>query len=216
MPYPVLSFEGGDLSSSDKEALEDSLVRAVSTVAPVLEEDFKGLHVSVTSSEYVIPDFGCGAMTFDASSVQFRHRPGDRAALDNLARLAYPFAVHELSHVRRWREGVYETDPVARCVFEGLATVLERDYGGWSPPWSAYDTHSARVWLQEVARLGVGTLGEDYLYDHPDGRRWIAYKTGTYVVDEAISTGADIGMLTSLPATDITEVAGLTDAIVGV
>jgi uncharacterized protein YjaZ len=83
-------------------------------------------------------------------------------------------------------------------VSEGLATVFERDYASGDPLWGRYeDDRTMRQWLSELLAQG-DSINEDYLFDHPDGRRWIAYKTGAWVVDRVLhSTKVSFQWLTT-------------------
>jgi hypothetical protein len=64
--------------------------------------------------------------------------------------------------------GARRTSFMDGVVSEGLATAFERDAGGRLPPW----------------------------FQHPDGRRRIGYRAGTYIADQAIaasgSSAADL------------------------
>jgi hypothetical protein len=46
------------------------------------------------------------------------------------------------------------------------------------------------------------------MFQHPDGRRWIAYKVGTYLVDRAIAaSGKSSAELVLTPTREVLEMA---------
>ncbi len=50
------------------------------------------------------------------------------------------------------------------------------------------------------------------MYQHPDGRRWIGYRAGTYIADRAISeSGRSAAELVLIPNEEILKLAGITD-----
>lgn len=99
---------------------------------------------------------------------------------------------HELNHAAYFAAISPEKDLslVEDAIFEGLATVFERDYsGGSKPAFSNYENDVVmREWLSEITDLGEAKDKlNNYKLIHPDGRRWISYKTGTWIVDRAIA-----------------------------
>ena len=67
-------------------------------------------------------------------------------------------------------------------------------------------------WVDELLALPVSGLDsyEQWVFQHDDGRRWIAYCAGTYVVDLAIArSGMSSVELVQLPTDEVLELAGL-------
>ena len=54
------------------------------------------------------------------------------------------------------------------------------------PLWGLYDKKVIKDWVEEIRALPDGIVNDEYLYLHSDGRKWIGYKVGTYIVDEAM------------------------------
>jgi len=109
---------------------------------------------------------------------------------------------HEMNHAARFNLGIWHASFLDDCILEGLATVFERDH--IAPPlWADYPKNVA-VWLKEIED-NMDTLDRtQYLYTHDDGRRWIGYKVGTYLVDEAMkNSGKSIEELTKLECKDV-------------
>lgn len=96
---------------------------------------------------------------------------------------------HECHHlVRLWVGGekIRSGSVMDAVVAEGMATAFERDFTGRVPLWSVYPVDVAG-WVSELLALPKSELRfrDRWMYQHPDGRRWIAYRAGTYVVDRA-------------------------------
>lgn len=116
-------------------------------------------------------------------------------------------AMHELNHAAHFSFFPDDDSPlIEEAVFEGLATVFERDYaGGEQPGFAKYeDEATMRDWLDEILLAQEqGGKREDLKYMHPDGRRWVLYKTGCWVVDAAMrESGKSIVELMPLPLGD--------------
>jgi len=102
------------------------------------------------------------------------------------------------------------------AIYEGCATVFEREYAGVSPLWGEYKQHSPKElakWRDAMAAISV----EDYrgeknglwdkwaFYDKEDGKRWKVYKTGVWVADRAIeNSGIKILGMRRMLAKEIT------------
>jgi uncharacterized protein YjaZ len=109
---------------------------------------------------------------------------------------------HELDHVVRAAVFVDRRlrDHVVR---EGLATAFERDYGGKVPPWGEYPPEIAQ-WTTELLEQPDDAPRGPWLFDHPDGRRWIGLRVGTYLVDRAMkATGKTSAGLVETPTDEI-------------
>ncbi|TAH35173.1 hypothetical protein EYC59_02510 [Candidatus Saccharibacteria bacterium] len=116
---------------------------------------------------------------------------------------------HEMNHAARYNLGIWHESFLDSCLLEGLATVFEREYAETTPLWGAYPSNCDE-WLQEVQRLGEGIDTGQYMFAHEDGRKWIGYKIGTYLVDQALQrSGKTIVELTQLTCSDIMNLAGV-------
>jgi uncharacterized protein YjaZ len=91
--------------------------------------------------------------------------------------------------------GARRTSFMDGVVSEGLATAFERDAGGRLPPWGQYP-QEASAWVAELLQLPLTAPYERWMFQHPDGRRRIGYRAGTYIADQAIaasgSSAADL------------------------
>ncbi len=123
---------------------------------------------------------------------------------------------HELHHMVR-DAGIPRTSFMDGVVSEGMASVFERDFGGASYPFMEYPDN-ALEWVAELAELpDLDYFSEDgieqrrqYMREHPDGRRRIGYRAGTYLVDQAMHvSGLSAADLVSTPTGDILRMAGV-------
>jgi hypothetical protein len=90
-------------------------------------------------------------------------------------------------------------------VTDGLAIAFERDFAGVSPPWSKYPDN-AMDWVHELMALPSTTPWDRLPSD--DGRRWIGFKTGTYLADRAMrASGRSSAQLVSTPADTLIRMA---------
>ena len=124
-----------------------------------------------------------------------------------------PLLFHELNHVVRKqgqsREALTQRTLLDFVVSEGLATVFERDQGGGHPPWGQYP-QEVQEWVEEMIALPANASHQQWMFQHSDGRRWIGYKAGTYLVDRAVeaaglSSSVD---LVEVPTAKVFELAG--------
>lgn len=128
--------------------------------------------------------------------------------LETVIRNIRPSVFHEMNHASRYNIPIFHKSLIDACIMEGLATVFERDYTGSAPLHGEYP-ESVIDWLAEIRGLGDTRSWEEYMFIHPDGRRWIGYKVGTYIVDEAIKRSEkSVIELTQMECTDIIDAAG--------
>ncbi len=110
---------------------------------------------------------------------------------------------HEFHHLVRGSTGSTLID---QAVTEGLATAFERDFAGVDPPWARYPA-DASDWVKELLSQ-PSTAGREWLYQHPDGRRWIGMRAGTYLVDRAMAqTGRTSADLVFATTADVLQMA---------
>jgi hypothetical protein len=116
--------------------------------------------------------------------------------------------VHEFHHLARFASCREEPSLVGSAVVEGLGTVFEREVTGRMPPWGTYDSSTIDGWIAELRAQPPDVDTAPWLFVHPDGRRWIAYRAGTRLVERACEAmDATAGDLVTVSATDIVEAA---------
>jgi uncharacterized protein YjaZ len=156
-----------------------------------------------------IPELGLGAWAKNAELIILAIDPGipygEKETLTRVRGLVF----HELNHTVRLKAGLWQKSFIDNCVFEGLGTAFERDFAKSAPLWGIYKKNEAKEWLEEVSSVAANDH-YDYMYRHADGRRWIGYKVGTYIVDQAKEiSGKSIPELTTLDYVEIKQLAGI-------
>ena len=139
----------------------------------------------VRSGKDVIPELGAGATAIAPDWVQWTVDPDNAQGVVTIAETHLRGALfHEFHHLVRGTAINSET-LMDHVVTEGLATVFERDFAGISRPWAQYPD-DVSAWLDELLKQPATATRSDWMGQHPDGRRWIGMKAGTYLVDRAM------------------------------
>lgn len=101
-------------------------------------------------------------------------------------------------------------DVIEHAVTEGMATAFERDFGGANRPWGEHPPEGSG-WEAELLALPTDAPNRAWLFAHPDGRRWIGYRTGTAWVDRATAkSGRTSADLVATPTAEVLSLAGVT------
>lgn len=158
----------------------------------------------------LIPETGDSGHTHNSELIELAFDPTrEEAGLQTILNNVRPTVFHEMNHAARWHSKVHDETFLGWCVFEGLATAFERDYSGVNPLWSEYPD-DVRDWVTEIIEAGDIIDFASYMYRHDDGRRWIGYKVGTYIVDQAKErSGKSIPELTQLDYHEILSLVGI-------
>lgn len=131
----------------------------------------------------------------------------DEDGIEKLLVSARAVVYHEMNHAARFHVPIYHKTFFDNCIFEGLGSAFERDYAGAKVLWAEYPDNVAD-WVEEIISLPQAPNWWDYAFRHPDGRRWMAYKIGTYIVDQAKQkSGKLIPDLTRLSGDEILRLA---------
>jgi uncharacterized protein YjaZ len=119
-----------------------------------------------------------------------------------------PTLFHELHHLARDAR-VPRVSLMDSVVSEGMATAFERDFGNVNPPWAAAPPE-VMEWTRELLALPDDAPRNVWLHRHPDGRRWIGLRVGTFLVDRAMkASGRSSAELVATPTAEILEMAGV-------
>lgn len=196
---------GKDFADSYKAEVK----RAYRDASKLMPFGSKRLNFFVQPNPYgVIPETGSGGQTINSEVIMLVFDPKLGLGEETILKNARATAFHEMNHAARWHKSIWHTTTLDMCIFEGLATVFEREHAASKPLWGLYDSKIVRSWLQEVELLADGVLSDEYRFSHPDGRRWISYKVGTYIVDEAMKhSGKSVVELTQMECADILKLA---------
>lgn len=144
------------------------------------------LTLHVDSGKDVIPELGATATPMPPNWVAWMVDPDRPEGVVKIAEAHLRGALfHEFHHLVRLN-AMEVTSLMDRVVLEGLATAFERDFAGVSYPWGQYPADASQ-WVDELIALPPETNTGDWLAKpRPDGRRWVGYRAGTYLVDRAM------------------------------
>lgn len=209
----IVLFAESDVWTQDLE-FREQLARAIRQayqeareLLPEIPEDVT--FVCEANELDTIPETGSGGYTRHSRFIVISINPGFPSGKEKIISDMRGVVFHELHHAARYESGVYHRTFLEIAIMEGLATVFERDYASSKPLWGNYNSEDARLWLQEV----IDTTDLDhyqYMFKHPDGRRWVGYKVGTYIIDRATkASDKSILELTALTGDEILTLAGI-------
>lgn len=163
-----------------------------------------------TAAYECIPETGDGGYTKNSRLIILSLDPGLPYGEEKVLASTRCTLFHELHHAARFEAGIFHPTFLDSCIMEGLATVFERDRAECQPLWGLYKPEEAEVWLQEIIAQGDNVPHYPYMYRHNDGRRWIGYKVGTYLIDKVLkASGKSIEELTILECGEIKRLAGV-------
>ncbi|MGB5431034.1 DUF2268 domain-containing putative Zn-dependent protease [Eudoraea sp.] len=120
---------------------------------------------------------------------------------------------HEFHHLSRgWaiKDNKFEYGISIAMVNEGLAVVFSEEYTDLAfeaenPP----QEDVANSWVNEIIALPKDADYQKWMFQHPDGRTSIGYRTGNFLVRQAmINSGKNIIELSSLMPNEIIKLAG--------
>jgi uncharacterized protein YjaZ len=143
------------------------------------------LTLQVRSGKDVIPELGASAVAGLQDWVQWTVDPDRPEGVVKIAETHLRGALfHEFHHLVRGST-IVSTTLMDHVVTEGMATAFERDFAGESRPWADYPGDVSK-WVDQLLLQPPTADRSEWLSRHPDGRRWIGFKAGTYLVDQAM------------------------------
>ena len=144
----------------------------------------------MNQTSQVIPETGGGGFTIGPHVIRWDVDPS--RGVEQVARRSLRSTLfHECHHavrLQRRPEDASSSAWRAVAIFEGLASVFEDEAGQARPSWRSYDSEVIASWAEELfAQECDAATWTHWKFDHPDGRRNIAYKVGSWLVDEAVA-----------------------------
>jgi hypothetical protein len=203
-----LRSESYEFTRAEKRAIESISQAAIPEMRKLLPGVPPHIELTVRPGTNVSPETGEGGDAMPPNGLMFTvdpSRPG--GVMPIVDAWLRSFLFHDIHHLVRYRTEKPTGSIVERAVTEGMATAFERDFAGTAPPMGAYPDNVAE-WAAQLLALPEGASSEEWLFRHPDGRRWIGYKVGTYWVDRAIkASGGSAASLVATPAMEILSLA---------
>ncbi|MCF8878723.1 DUF2268 domain-containing protein [Hyphobacterium sp. SN044] len=140
--------------------------------------------------------------------VSVTYPDGALAAVEaNLARNFY----HELHHLARgWtiEDNAFGPGIHIAAINEGLAVVFSEEMTGQADASGAVPD-DPEAWALEIRDLPLNANYWEWMFDHPDGREAIGYRTGTWLVRQAMAnTGLTLLEMAERSPDEIWQMAG--------
>lgn len=202
--------ESNGISKNDAIA---SIQKGVDLSRQLLPSLSESLNIAVRPYfQGIIPEYGAGARTWDSEFIEVWIDKTVPYGPENMLEAIYQSTLHECNHAARWSSISQDNRLLETALFEGLATVFERDQAKYQPLYGIYeDDETMQKWYTEINTTGSDwNKNQELLFNHSDGRRWVAYKTGTWLIDRALRySDKTISELTVMPANEIVKLAKL-------
>jgi uncharacterized protein YjaZ len=141
----------------------------------------------------IIPESGLGGFAYSHDIITVSVDP-DFKDKTKQAKDIRPTIFHEAFH--QYQNFTGESGPfsaVENAIYEGMATVFEREYCG---TWQLYGDYressedNLEQWLESLQQLSLEDFQNTYsdwkFYHSQLKERWIVYKVGTWVVDQVL------------------------------
>jgi hypothetical protein len=192
---------------AEQRAIEEVAEKTIPEVRKLLPDVPRPIVLMVHSSKAVIPETGENGSSAQPNGIVWDVDPSRPEGVVGIARTQLRATLfHELHHLVRAQTLVDDT-LVQHCVREGLATAFERSFAGVAPPWGAYGPEVS-TWATEILAQPGDTPRAPWLFEHPDGRRWIGMRVGTYWADRAAKAmGKTSAELVHVPAETVVQAA---------
>lgn len=108
-----------------------------------------------------------------------------------------PTIFHEAFHLsQNFTAQAGPFSAIQNTIYEGMATVFEREHAGSLPPYGDYrgiPDKKIKQWLEELRNIDAEEFDQEEIYSkwkfyHPEHQeRWIAYRAGTWLVDQVLA-----------------------------
>jgi uncharacterized protein YjaZ len=207
------NVDGQRFTWRERRLIQSTLDATVAEVKNLLPRLPSRVTLRVQAGKRVIPETGESASVSPPDvvywTVDTSRREGVTAIVRRQLRGTLFHEFHHLARVASLGSGRRLLDDV---VTEGLATVFERDFARVAVPWGDYP-NDVETWAAEILTLGENASRDQWMIRHPDGRRWIGYKVGTYWVDRATrASGRSAADMVSLTTNEILGLARATSS----
>lgn len=150
--------------------------------------------IQIYFSDYgILPDSGVGGYAYAHDIITISIDP-DFADKKKQAKEVRSTVFHESFHILQNFTG--ESGPfsaIQNAVYEGMATVFEREYCDiWQPYGDYRETSEEKLkeWTESIQNLSLEEFENsysDWKFFHPKlQERWIMYKVGTWIIDQVL------------------------------
>lgn len=153
----------------------------------------------------ILPQYGCGGFAYSSEIMTIGYDTEfDDKELQSKALRSTVF--HESYHLAQgYHSQMGDITPIEEAVYEGAATVFERDFTGAEIPFGHYEGEAVQQWKSQIVTLPISYDRNKWkFFDDGDQASWKLYKVGTYITDQVIiNTGKTVLDLNKLSAKEI-------------
>jgi len=199
-----------------RPAVEEQLTEYIHEVRELLPELSNSLQFWL-SNKFLIPETGTGGFSYSPEIISLSFDPAfpDK---EGQRRDFRGTVFHEAYHLVQGHTAEETRAPyrsaLDAAIYEGCATVFEREYANVQALWGVYEDHEEaklRIWQDALAAISPeqyyrepGVYNTWAFYDPNDMQRWKLYKVGTWLVDRALlKSGKDIRDFRTMTAAQI-------------
>jgi uncharacterized protein YjaZ len=202
-----LPRSGRELSPTERGELQRIADAAFHDVRAHLDGLPPRLTLIVAWGKDVIPETGENGAAGFPGNLRWTIDP-DRDVLATIRTHLRPTLFHELHHLAR-ASRVQTVSLLDHVVSEGLATAFERDFAKVTVPWGE-PPPDGLAWTREILQQPETSSLDAWMIRHPDGRRWIGMRVGTFLVDRASSAShQSSAALVFTPSAEIVRLANV-------
>ena len=153
--------------------------------------------VQIYFSDYgIVPETGVGGYAYSRSILTISVDPDFVDKVEQLKRIRSTI-FHESFHKLQDFTGESELySPIESSIYEGMATIFEREYAGITQQYGDYHQTTEEnllYWTKELKKINAKEFADEKTYSawkyyHPKLKeRWIAYRVGTWIVDQVLT-----------------------------
>lgn len=180
------AHDGHTFARAEQRLIESIAGEAVQDARRVLPTLPRGVILRVNPGRRVIDEIGSSSSYSLPNVVHWMVDPTRTGGPAGIARQHLRAALfHQFYRITR-EAHLRPSTLMDHVVSSGLAVAFERDFGGREYPWAEYPPDVAD-WAKELRSLPPDANRNQWLFRHPDGRRWVGMRAGTYLVDRAMA-----------------------------
>jgi uncharacterized protein YjaZ len=179
-------------NESTEKPLEAVISKSYDQVCKLLPKLPK--RIEIYFSDYgIIPESGLGGFAYSPTTITISIDPNFKDKEKQLKEIR-PTIFHESFHVLQNYTGASGPfSAIDNAIYEGMATVFEREYCGiWQPYGDYRETTEQKLeqWIDDLEKLSLKDFEKNYsewkFYHSKFKERWIVYKAGTWIIDQVL------------------------------
>ena len=212
----MISFIENAPDIANKQLIEEYVSIYLNEVRQILPEFPNDIRIWLDNSSMIF-DVGEGGAAYapDIMNISFDPNFEDKdLQIKSLRGTIFHEAYHMVQGFTTESPKANSVSALDPAIYEGCATIFERQYAGVKVPWGEYALHNAETlkkWRKIIEEVSFekykheeGLWEKLAFYDEESGERWRLYKVGTWLVDEALKKSElDILKLRDKSAQDI-------------